>query len=180
MNKLLLAICFLISTYTMAFYGKGKFVVKEVESSRLKIITNEDKDSEFRFVTIFNLKNPVLSLRCDGPCLLFSTTTHTPKIDYYDGLIRIEEDYFKGDGRWIESTGVVSIHTKDTPTFSIPGQPNEFIGIIQNIAGATGYGSFTLYLIDTKTGVVGRKELQWGENKWADDIEFKEQIRRGY
>jgi hypothetical protein len=162
----------------MAFYGEGKFVVKEVESSRLKIITNEDKDSEFRFVTIFNLYNPVLSLRCDGSCRLFSTTTHTPKIGSYDGLIRIEDDYFKGDGRWVESPGVVSIHTKNTPTFSIPRYPNEhFIGIIRNPYGASGHGSFYLYLINTTTGVVGIKELQWGENKWDDDVEFKEQIK---
>jgi len=156
----------------MAFYGEGKFVVKEVESSRLKIITNEDKDSEFRFVTIFNLYNPVLSLRCDGSCRLFSTTTHTPKIGSYDGLIRIEDDYFKGDGRWVESTGIVSIHTKDTPTFSIPGQPNKFIGIIQNIAGSSGVGSIYLYLIDTVTGAVAETELDWGENEWDDNVEF--------
>jgi hypothetical protein len=30
-----------------------------------------------------------------------------------------------------------------------------------------------LYLIDTKTGAVGTKGLNWGENKWANDIEFK-------
>ncbi|MBT6230967.1 MAG: hypothetical protein HOI47_30380, partial [Candidatus Scalindua sp.] len=60
------------------------------------------------------------------------------------------------------------------PTFSIPGQPNEFIGIIQNIAGSTGYGSFILYLIDTKIGAVGVKRLNWGENEWNTTIRFKE------
>jgi hypothetical protein len=33
-----------------------------------------------------------------------------------------------------------------------------------------------LYLIDTKTGAVGTKGLNWGENEWDDDVEFKEQV----
>jgi len=54
------------------------------------------------------------------------------------------------------------------------------VRIIQNSAGASGIGSFSLYLVDTVTGAVGTKELQWGENEWDDDVEFKKQIRRGY
>lgn len=73
---------------------------------------------------------------------------------------------------------MVSIHTKDTPTFSIPGQPNPFIGIITNIAGSTGIGSFSITFIDTVTGAAGEKRLNWGENEWDSDVEFKEQTRR--
>ena len=173
MNKLLLAICFLISTSTIASYPDGNFITKEV--GELTILTNEKQDSGYLFVSIFGpFGSSILSEGCSGLCYFFSTKTHTPKIDGFDGILWTEEEAARGDGRWIESTGVVSIHTKDTLTFSIPGQPNEFIGIIQNTAGASGIGSYTLYLIDTVTGAVGTKELQWGENKWADDIEFKE------
>jgi len=97
-------------------------------------------------------------------------------VHYKKTLLLLDVNFWE-DYRWIESTGVVSIHTKETPIFSIPGQPNEFIGIIRNTAGATGYGSFTLYLIDTKTGAVGIKGLHWGENKWGGGVEFKEQTR---
>jgi len=175
MSKLLLTICFLISTSTIASYPDGKFITKEI--GRLKMLTNAKQDSGYGFVSIFNLYGSVLSEDCSGLCYFFSTKTHTPKIDGFDGILWTEEEAVRGDGRWIESTGVVSIHTKDTPTFSIPGQPNKFIGIIQNTAGASGIGSFSLYLVDTVTGAVGIKELQWGENKWADDIEFKELTR---
>lgn len=169
---LLLTICLLISTSTIASYPDGKFITKQVGG--LKILTNAKQDSGYGFVSIFNLYGSVLSKDCSGLCYFFSTKTHTPKIDGFDGILWTEEEAARGDGRWIESTGVVSIHTKDTPTFSIPGQPNQFIGIIQNSAGATGYGGFILYLIDTKTGAVGTKELRWGENKWNNDVEFKE------
>jgi hypothetical protein len=176
MNKLLLAIYLLISTSTMASYPDGNFITKEV--GELTILTNEKQDSGYLFVSIFGpFGSSILSDGCSGLCYFFSTKTHTPKIDGFDGILWTEEKAARGDGRWIESTGVVSIHTKDTPTFSIPGQPNEFIGIIQNIAGATGYGSFSLYLVDTVTGAVGVKGLNWGENEWADDIEFKELTR---
>jgi len=175
MNKLLLAIYFLISTSTIASYPDGKFITKEI--GRLKMLTNAKQDSGYGFVSIFNLYGSVLSEDCSGLCYFFSTKTHTPKIDGFDGILWTEEEAARGDGRWIESTGVVSIHTKSTPTFSIPGQSNKFIGIIQNTAGASGIGSYTLYLIDTVTGAVGIKELQWGENKWADDIGFKELTR---
>jgi len=171
MNKLLLTICLLISTSTIASYPDGKFITKEV--GRLIMLTNAKQDSGYGFVSIFNLYGSVLSEDCSGLCYFFSTKTHTPKIDGFDGILWTEEDAARGDGRWIESTGVVSIHTKDTPTFSIPGQPNEFIGIIQNTAGASGIGSFSLYLVDTVTGAVGVKGLSWGENKWDYDIEFK-------
>jgi len=105
-------------------------------------------------------------------CQFYLTTTHSPKIDGFDGMLWSEGKGGSGDGRCIESKGVVSIHTKDTPTFSIPGQPNQFIGIIQNSAGSTGVGSFYLTLIDTVTGAVGKKRLQWGENKWDYNVEF--------
>jgi hypothetical protein len=176
MNKLLLAICFLISTSTIASYPDGNFITKEV--GELTILTNEKQDSGYLFVSIFGpFGSSILSEGCSGLCYFFSTKTHTPKIDGFDGILWTEEEAARGDGRWIESTGVVSIHTKDTPTFSIPGQPNEFIGIIRNTAGATGYGSFTLYLIDTKTGAVGTKGLNWGENEWGGGVEFKEQTK---
>jgi hypothetical protein len=171
MNKLLLTIFFLISTSTIASYPDGKFITKEV--GRLIMLTNAKQDSGYGFVSIFHLYGSVLSEDCSGLCYFFSTKTHIPKIDGFDGILWTEEEAARGDGRWIESTGVVSIHTKDTPTFSIPGQPNKFIGIIQNTAGATGIGSYTLYLIDTVTGAVGIKGLNWGENKWDYDIEFK-------
>ena len=172
MNKLLLTLCLLISASATAYYEKGSFVVKEVD--RLKIITNVDKYSGYRFVTIFNYDGHVLSLDCSSSCRLFATTTHTPTIDYYDGLLRIKEDEFRGDGRWVKSPGVVSFYTEDTPIFSIPGQPNErFIGIIKNSYGASGHGRFTLYLIDTVTGAVAETKLNWGENEWDDNVEFK-------
>jgi len=172
MNKLLVSICFLVSTIATASYPDGEFVKKEV--NRLTILTNASQDSGYRFVSIFRGKyGSIFSKDCDGLCYFFSTKTHTPKIDGYDGILWAEEEAARGDGRWIESTGVVSIHTKDTPTFSIPGQPNKFIGIIQNVAGASGHGSHRLFLIDSITGAIGEKRLQWGENKWDDDVEFK-------
>lgn len=172
MHKLLLTLCLLISTSSSAYYDKGEFVVKKVD--RLKIITNKSKYSGYRFITIFAPNENTISLSCDFSCRLFSTTTHTPTIDYYDGLIRIDEDQFRGDGRWVKSPGVVSLYTKDTPVFSIPEYPNQrFIGIIQNYYGASGLGSFYFYLINVSTGAVAYKELEWGENKWHNDVEFK-------
>jgi hypothetical protein len=105
-------------------------------------------------------------------CEFYSTKNHTPKIDGFDGMLWSEENAARGDGRWIESVGVVSLHTKDTPTFITPGHPNKLIGIIQDTAGSTGIGSFSLYLIDTKTGAVGVKGLNWGDNEWDNDVEW--------
>jgi len=171
MHKLLLTLCLLISTSSSAYYDKGEFVVKEVD--RLKIITNKSKHSGYRFVTIFAPNENTISLSCNFSCRLFSTTTHTPTIDYYDGLIRIDEDQFRGDGRWVKSPGVVSLYTKDTLLFAITEYPNQrFIGIIQNYYGASGLGSFYFYLINVSTGAVAYKELEWGENKWSGDVEF--------
>lgn len=170
MKKLLLIICFLIPTLVTASYPDGKFITNNV--NRLLVLTNAKQDSGHGFVSIFSRHSSVLSLECPGLCYFFSTKTHTPKIDGFDGILWTEEQGARGDGRWIESTGVVSIHTKSTPTFSIPNYPNKFIGIIQNIAGATGHGSFTLYLIDTVTGAVGKKSLKWGKNEWRDGVEF--------
>ena len=156
----------------MATYPDGKFIIKEID--RLIILTNATQNSGYQFVSVFTDadKESALSLSCAGLCEFYSTKTHTPKIDGFDGMLWSEENANSGDGRWIESTGVVSIHTKDTPIFSIPGQPNKFIGIIQNIAGSSGVGSIYLYLIDTVTGAIGEKQLQWGENEWSDDIKF--------
>ena len=173
MNKILLTICILISTPTIAWSPDGKFITKEVD--RLTIITNSEHESGHQFVSVFIQPSgeSVLSLSCSGLCEFYSTNTYIPKIDGFDGMLWSEENAANGDGRWIESTGVLSIHTKDTPTFSIPGQVNKFIGIIQNIAGSSGVGSHHLTLIDTVTGAVGEKELEWGENEWGNDIEFK-------
>jgi len=170
MNKLLLAICLLISTSTMAWSPDGKFITKEVD--RLTIITNANQESGHQFVSVFVQPwgQSVLSLSCSMLCEFYSTKNHTPKIDGFDGMLWSEENAARGDGRWIESVGVVSLHTKDTPTFLIHGYPNKFIGIIQDVAGATGLGSYTLYLIDTVTGAFGVKELEWGENEWDDDV----------
>ena len=172
MNKLLLTIYLLISTSVMAAYPDGRFIAKE--SDRLLILTNASQDSGYQFVSVFSDlgRDSTLSLSCSGLCEFYSTKTHTPKIDGFDGMLWSEENAANGDGRWIESTGIVSIHTKDTPTFSIPGQSNKFIGIIQNIAGSSGVGSIYLYLIDTVTGAVAETELDWGENEWDDNVEF--------
>jgi|GEM_PF-1276929 len=172
MNKILLTICILISTPTIAWSPDGKFITKEVD--RLTIITNSEQESGHQFVSVFIQPSgeSVLSLSCSGLCEFYSTNTYIPKIDGFDGMLWSEENAANGDGRWIESTGVLSIHTKDTPTFSIPGQVNKFIGIIQNIAGSSGVGSHHLTLIDTVTGAVGEKELEWGENEWGNNVEF--------
>ena len=114
MNKLLLAICFLISTSTIASYPDGNFITKEV--GRLKMLTNEKQDSGYLFVSIFGpFGSSILSDGCSGLCYFLSTKTHTPKIDGFDGILWTEEEAARGDGRWIESTGGVSIYTKDTP-----------------------------------------------------------------
>jgi hypothetical protein len=34
--------------------------------------------------------------------------------------------------------------------------------------------SFSLHLIDIKTGAVGKKRLNWGENEWDDDVEWND------
>jgi hypothetical protein len=172
MNKILLTICILISTPTIAWSPDGKFITKEVD--RLTIITNSEQESGYQFVSVFIQPSgeSVLSLSCSGLCEFYSTNTYIPKIDGFDGMLWSEENAASGDGRWIESTGVVSLNTKDTPTFTIPSYPNKLIGIIQDVAGATGLGSFTLYLIDTDTGAVGEKELEWGENEWDGDVEW--------
>jgi len=140
--------------------------------NELLMLTNAKQDSGHGFVSIFHDNNSVLSLECSGLCYFFSTKTHTPQIDGFDGILWTEEQGARGDGRWIESAGIVSIHTKSTPTFSIPGQSNQFIGIIQNIAGASGHGSFMLYLVDTTTGAVGKKKLTWDKNEWRGGVEF--------
>jgi len=172
MNKLLLPIFLIISTSTIAWSPNGKFITKEVD--RLTIITNANQESGHQFVSVFLQPGgkSVLSLSCSMMCEFYSTKNHTPKIDGFDGMLWSEENAAPGDGRWIESTGVVSLHTKDTPTFIIPGYPNKLIGIIKDTAGATGIGSFSLHLIDIKTGAVGKKRLNWGENEWDDDVEW--------
>jgi hypothetical protein len=172
MNKLLLVICLLISASATASNLNGKFIAKEV--GQLTIVTNEKEHrSGYKFLSIFNSYGLVYSDNCLGvSCKFYLATTHSPKIDGFDGMLWPEGKGSSGDGRWIESKGIVSLYTKGTPTFSIPGQPNEFIGIIQNSAGATGYGSHSFYVIDTKTGAVGKKGLNWGENKWDSDVEF--------
>ncbi len=172
MNKILLTIFILISTSVIATYPDGKFITKEID--RLTILTNESQNSGYQFVSVFldTHGESVLSLSCSGLCEFYSIKTHEPKIDGFDGMLWSEENAASGDGRWIESTGVVSLNTKDTPTFTIPSYPNKLIGIIQDVAGATGLGSFTLYLIDTVTGAVGEKELEWGENEWGNNVEF--------
>jgi len=172
MNKLLLTIFLLISTSVTATYSDGRFITKEVD--RLTIITNASQESGYQFISVFvePWGQSVLSLSCAGLCEFYSTKTHIPKIDGFDGMLWSEENAAQGDGRWIESVGVVSLHTKNTPTFSIPGKPNKFIGIIQDVAGSSGLGSYTLYLIDTVTGAFGVKELQWGENEWGNNVEF--------
>ena len=171
-KQILLTICILISTPTIAWSPDGKFITKEVD--RLTIITNSEQESGYQFVSVFIQPSgeSVLSLSCSGLCEFYSTNTYIPKIDGFDGMLWSEENAASGDGRWIESTGVVSLNTKDTPTFTIPSYPNKLIGIIQDVAGATGLGSFTLYLIDTDTGAVGEKELEWGENEWDGDVEW--------
>ncbi len=172
MNKSLLTLCLLISVSATASNLNGKFIAKEV--GQLTIVTNEKEyRSGYKFLSIFNSYGLVYSDNCPGvSCKFYLATTHSPKIDGFDGSLWPEGKGSSGDGRWIESKGVVSLYTKGTPTFSIPGQPNEFIGIIQNSAGATGYGSHSFYVIDTKTGAVGKKGLNWGENKWDSDVEF--------
>ena len=172
MNKLLVTVFFLISTSTIAWSPDGKFITKEVD--RLTIITNADQESGHQFVSVFLQPGgkSVLSLSCSMMCEFYSTKNHTPKIDGFDGMLWSEENAAPGDGRWIESTGVVSLHTKDTPTFIIPGHPNKLIGIIQDVAGSTGLGSFSLYLIDTVTGSIAEVGLDWGENEWNDNIKL--------
>ena len=95
MNKLLLTICLLISTSTIASYPDGNFITKEV--GRLKMLTNEKQDSGYLFVSIFGpFGSSILSDGCSGLCYFFSTKTHTPKIDGFDGILWTEEDAARG------------------------------------------------------------------------------------
>ena len=148
------------------------FIVKTV--GVLTLITNA-KDSKVRtgFVSVFRVDDHLFSEICSSMCFnLFAITSNNIKIDGLDGGLFTEEQSTSGDGRWIESKGVVSLGESDLPIFSIPGYTNKFIGIIKNTFGSAG-GKFMLYVIDIKTGKVASTQLDWGENEITSRTKFK-------
>lgn len=161
MKLKILLIALLISLNLQA---KPHNVFTVIDVGKLEVIAKDKYSTGKEFVVVFNAKGEhVFSQECSFGCNLFALTNNIIKIDGFDGTIYTKDEAIMGDGRWIESQGIV--HLSDISTLSIPRHPNKVIGIIVNSFGTAG-GSFSLYLIDIETGEVSpSKSLDWGQNK---------------
>lgn len=101
-------------------------------------------DALNKSVTITKQGKVILDINCDDwiLCNLFIATTYEVIYSGYDGAIDPNETLIPL-GNTIE---------KGIPVFKLPSYDNEIIGFVKGIAGASGGGSQTLYLIDIQTG----------------------------
>ena len=146
------------------------------KDGELTMITNA-KNSDVvvdgeRFVLIYKHSDDVIFLRDCISCRFYAITSNNINIDGLDGILFTEEQSTRADGRWIQSKGIVSLGEPGISTFSIPGNPKKYIGVIKNTYGSAG-GSFKLYKVDITTGEVASTQLDWGENEITSSTYFK-------